>query len=186
MRWIGISILTWATLGQAHAQQLGDAYDNGSQVRIGQYTTQSVKPSVDVVQPLEVFVQLNFPRQSVKTIGDAVQYTLMRTGWSLDTATLAPQALEFLALPLPESQRTLDTYRVRDVLQTLMGTTWLWQEDPVRRSLWFVLTPTGQSLPQLQGQLQTRAQVPPSLPVPLPLLSSQTLQSRDVVRGARP
>ncbi|QIL83823.1 hypothetical protein G7047_10705 [Diaphorobacter sp. HDW4A] len=142
MRWIGFSILTWAVLvaqTNAYAQQVGDTYDKGSQVRIGQYSTQASRPSDSEIEPLDVFVELNFPRQSVATVGDAVNYTLMRTGWVLDKAQLGSDAVAFLALSLPESQRRIGTYRVRDVLQTLVGSSWNWKEDPVHRQLWFAL-----------------------------------------------
>ena len=48
-----------------------------------------------------------------------------------------------MRLPLPESQRTVGTFRVRDVLQVLVGSTWAWQEDPVQRRLWLGLSVEG-------------------------------------------
>lgn len=141
MRWIGLLAVPFAVLGtQTQAQQAGDVYDKGSQVRIGQYSTQASTPLDSVSDPLAVFVQLNFPRQGVSTIDQAIQYTLMRTGWRLDMSSLHPDAAQFLSLPLPESQRSIGTFRVRDVLAALLGSTWHWHEDPVRRRLWFTLT----------------------------------------------
>lgn len=142
MRWIGrigLSVLMWAALQQVHAQQVGDTYDKGAQVRIGQYSTQSTKPDASVSEPLDVFVALTFPRKTVMTVGDAIEYTLMRTGWTMDKAVLTPDASAFLNLNLPESQRRMGTYRVRDLLQALLGPTWVWVENPVRRSTWFTL-----------------------------------------------
>ncbi|MFE1574124.1 hypothetical protein ACFIQG_20295 [Comamonas odontotermitis] len=119
--------------------QVGDTYDGGAQVRIGQYSTQSTEPAPSVSDPLAVFVQLNFPRQGVASIEDAVRYTLMRTGWNLAPELLPPEAQAFLRLPVPESQRSLGTFRVRDVLQALTGPTWRWWQDPVHRRQWFTL-----------------------------------------------
>lgn len=123
---------------QAQAQ-VGDTYDNGTQVRIGQYSTQASTPGHSVSDPLSVFVALTYPRQDVATIDGAIEYTLKRTGWQLDRSKLSLEAAQFLRLPLPESQRSLGTYRVRDVLKTLVGETWRWDEDPIRRRLWISL-----------------------------------------------
>ena len=141
VRCLGL-LVSLALVGFAHAQQVGDTYDKGSQVRIGQYSTQSTLPDQSASDPLSVFVQLHYPRQGVATIGEAVAYTLLRTGW-----TLGPnqpiEAQAFMRLPLPESQRTVGTFRVRDVLQVLVGSTWAWQEDPVQRRLWLGLSVEG-------------------------------------------
>ena len=135
-------VVSLVLLGHAHAQQVGDAYDNGTQVRIGQYSTQSTLPDQTASDPLSVFVQLHYPRQGVATIGDAIAYTLLRTGSALGPDQLV-EAQAFMRLPLPESQRTVGTFRVRDVLQVLVGSTWVWREDPVQRRLWLNLSPEG-------------------------------------------
>lgn len=161
MRWIGLLAVPFAMLGsQTQAQQVGDVYDKGgTQVRIGQYSTQASTPQESVSDPLAVFVQLSFPRQSVSTIEQAVQYTLMRTGWRLDVPSLHPDAAQFLSLPLPESQRSIGTFRVRDVLSALLGDTWRWHEDPVRRTLWFTLADAGEQHAQA-GMASVAHEVP--------------------------
>lgn len=125
----------------AMAQQVGDLYDGGRTVRIGQYSTQSAVPAQNEVEPLEVFVLLHYPKQTVRTVGDAIQHTLTRTGWRLaDPFQMQQEAQQFMGLPLPESQRSIGTYRVKDVLQTLAGTpTWSWKYDYVSRVVWFEL-----------------------------------------------
>lgn len=113
------------------------------QMQVGRYTTALAKPARTVSRPLEVFVQISYPRQTVRTVGDAVDHTLVRTGWRLvQRSSLSADAARFLDLPLPESQRSLGPYRVREVLQVLLGETWVWQQDPVRRLLWFTMAPS--------------------------------------------
>ena len=157
MRWIGL-LVALAVWGVAQAQQVGDTYDKGTQVRIGQYSSQSTLPDQSVSDPLAVFVHLSYPRQGVVTVGDAVRYTLLRTGWSLQPDKLQPDASGFLQLPLPESQRTMGIYRVRDVLQALVGDTWRWTEDPVQRKLWISLAGSGAALVPESALTQLRVE----------------------------
>lgn len=150
------------------AQSVGDTYQNGSLVRIGQYSTQASTPAQTEIEPLDVFVLLNYPKQTVFTVGDAINYTLTRSGWRLvDPAQMQPEAARFLSLPLPESQRQLGTYRVRDVLETLAGgATWKWQFDYVTRTLWFQLSNPALSASQLPEKQAINAAVPAqSVPV---------------------
>jgi type IV pili sensor histidine kinase/response regulator len=115
---------------------------DGSQVVVGRYSTRAAQPEPGVAEPLDVVVQLSFPRQQVATIGDAVRYTLLRTGFTLiDAASLGPQAERFLQLPLPESQRELGPYRVQAVLDVLLGPAWTWHHDPLERRVWFTVAP---------------------------------------------
>ena len=143
------------------AQSVGDTYQNGLLVRIGQYSTQASTPAQPEIEPLEVFVLLNYPKQTVFTVGDAINYTLTRSGWRLiDPAQMQPEAARFLSLPLPESQRQLGTYRVRDVLETLAGgATWKWQFDYVTRTLWFQLSKPVLSATQSFEQQEINASV---------------------------
>ena len=110
------------------------------QMQVGRYTTTVAAPPDAAARPLDVYVQLNYPRQTVQTVGDAIQHTLLRTGWRLvEPSALAPQAANLLNLPLPESQRVVGPYRARTVLEVLTGPTWQWHEDPIQRLVWFTV-----------------------------------------------
>jgi type IV pili sensor histidine kinase/response regulator len=114
--------------------------DNGAQVQIGRYTTQGTVPPPELVNPLSVYAQLNFPRQTVQTVGQALDYTLMRTGYRLvERSVLSDQARGFLELTLPESQRQVGPYPVQAILTTLLGTSWRLKQDPITRQVWFEL-----------------------------------------------
>ena len=83
----------------------GRIVDEG-QMQVGRYTTTVAAPPEAAARPLDVYVQLSYPRQTVQTVGDAVRHTLLRTGRRLvEPSALAPQAAHLLNLPQPESQR---------------------------------------------------------------------------------
>lgn len=119
---------TWAQTRQA----------DGDQIQIGRYSSQGAKPAIELSDPLSVIAQLNFPRQTVETVGQAIDYTLLRTGYRIvGQENLGELALRFLTLPLPESQRNIGPYQVNDILQILLGSAWVLQSDSVTRQVWF-------------------------------------------------
>lgn len=125
-----------AAIAQAPARPIPLELDG--EMQVGRYTTASAEPAAEVSDPLAVQARLTYPRQTVRSVGDAIDHTLLRTGWRLvSPSALEPDAARFLGLPLPESQRTLGPYRVRTILNVLLGSTWEWHEDPVQRLVWF-------------------------------------------------
>ena len=154
------SLLPAATLLLAGAccAQVPSIVEHGTEVVLGRYSTQSAEPPPDAAEPLDVVAQLSFPRATVRTVGDALQHTLLRTGYTLvEASDLALEARRFLELPLPESQREVGPYRVTKVIDVLLGSTWRWHRDPLRRRLWFTVAPAYAALVQ-----------PPSPLAPLP------------------
>ena len=139
---------------------------DGEQMQVGRYTTTLAKPAQAAASPLDVYIQITYPRQTVQTVGDAVRHTLQRTGWRLvEPSALAPDASRFLTFPLPESQRTLGPYRAREVLQVLLGDTWVWHEDPVRRLVWFTVAPRLTVLtPEPAASTPVAEQITPPVP----------------------
>jgi type IV pili sensor histidine kinase/response regulator len=110
------------------------------QVQVGRYTTQSAQPSAELGEPLSVNAQINFPRQTVSTVGQALDYTLIRTGYRMvDPMALSEQARSFLSLPLPESQRRMGPYSAKNILRILLGSAWTLKTDPITRQVWFEL-----------------------------------------------
>ena len=112
---------------------------DGDGMRIARYTTAKAAPVMQASEPMAVMARISFPRQTVRTVGDAVHHTLLRTGWKLDENTLTSEARGVLVLPLPDSHRVLGPYEVRTILQVLLGRSWAWCEDPVRRTVTFKL-----------------------------------------------
>lgn len=110
-----------------------------SQVQVSRYTSAVSRPTAEQIEPLQAIVQITLPRD-VQTIGAALDYVLMRTGYSLGSATTAAQE-RFRSLPIPESQRVLGPYSVELVLQALLGTEWQLVTNHLQRVVSFVEPP---------------------------------------------
>ena len=116
--------------------------DGGSKVQLGRYTSKDSTPEESTLKPLEVVAQIHFPRSTVVTVGEAIRHTLLRTGYSLpDPAALPIYERRVLDLPLPESQRVLGPFRVKDILQVLLGPAWQLNQDDIQRIVWFSVAP---------------------------------------------
>jgi type IV pili sensor histidine kinase/response regulator len=105
------------------------------ETRVGRYTTVSARPAESDANPLAVIAQVHFPRGVVVTVGDAVRYVLLRTGYRL----VAPEALDervktVFALPLPDHQRVLGLYRV-DAMLGALGQPFRLVADPTARTV---------------------------------------------------
>jgi conjugative transfer region protein (TIGR03748 family) len=131
-------VLLAVVAATAHPVLAQTVTPDGSQVQVGRYTTQAGAPTESLSDPLSVYAQLSYPRQTVNTVGEALAHTLVRTGFRLVPAeALEEAARNFLALPLPESQRRMGPHRVSDLLKTLLGPAWQLHSDPVSRQVWF-------------------------------------------------
>lgn len=112
--------------------------DGNKRLQLGRYTTAEALPQPHLNEPLALVAQLTFPHEQVTTVGEAIEYTLLRTGYALvDSQSLTSDARRFLGLPLPEAQRTLGPFSVQDVLNVLVGTAWRWHTDHITRRVWF-------------------------------------------------
>lgn len=135
------------------------------QMRVGRYTTVQALPAAQAADPLATYVRITYPRQTVRTVGDALRHTLLRTGWQLSSETaLSADASRLMTLPLPESQRTLGPYTVRTVLEVLTGPSWRWHEDAMQRVVWFNPQPVVDAPPTVPAQPATTAQPGQSAP----------------------
>lgn len=132
---------------------------DADQVQIGRYSTQAAEPPAELADPLAIYAQLSYPRQAVESVGAALNYTLMRTGYRLvENDALTPSARAFLQLPLPESQRRMGPYQVRTILATLLGPAWALHIDPVTRQVWFSLASEPVQAPQARTEVSVDAE----------------------------
>lgn len=150
------------------------------QMQVGRYTTTVAAPAEAAARPLDVYVQLSYPRQTVQTVGDAVRHTLLRTGWRLvEPSALAPQAAHLLNLPLPESQRVVGPYRARTVLEVLTGPNWQWHEDPIQRLVWFTVKAEQMAAVASPAADAQQAHAGVTTPVVTPLIEPQALPGQE-------
>ena len=158
----GVAILGFAA--QANAD---DAYsgvppsarlvEHGTQMQVGRYTVVPSTPSDKVIEPLLVIAKLTFPRQTVVTIGGAINYVLMRTGYRL-ADEVGESAKAFLALPIPENQRSIGPYQVQDILTVLLGKSWNLTLDHRNRIVGFVSAPGFDSVEEIKSRNDALAQ----------------------------
>lgn len=138
--------------------------DGNKRLMIGRYSTAEAAPPQGLAEPLALVAQITFPREQVATIGEAIDYTLLRTGYALvDAQAMPADARRFLGLPLPEAQRTLGPFSVQDMLAVLVGKAWTWHTDHVSRRLWFTLA-NGQAPRRLQPIVSAQPSAPAQQP----------------------
>lgn len=112
---------------------------------IGRYSAEREGPMVTQRDLLALPVSSRFPG-TVQTVGQAVEATLMTTGYRLSPPLTAdPERAAVLALPLPVAHREFRNTPVRRVLKTLIGPAFKLIEDPVHRLVSFERC--GQSAP---------------------------------------
>ena len=108
-----------------------------SEIQVGRYSLVSAEPTVAQTDLLATTVTVHFPAQ-IQTVGESVGYLLRRSGCRLaETAALAREAKDLLALPLPAAHRQLGPMPLRRALETLAGPTFHLVEDPVHRLIAF-------------------------------------------------
>ncbi|AHJ02735.1 hypothetical protein ACUT8K_002924 [Vibrio parahaemolyticus] len=102
-------------------------------VRTGRYSKSLIKPSDTQLDPLKMNVDLVFPKY-VSTVGDAVQYLLLPTGYSIPSNSewLDPAFVIVGKQPLPINQRKIKG-SVKDVLKALAGDQFIVVRDDVNR-----------------------------------------------------
>lgn len=113
------------------------------ETQVARYTTVSAAPGEADANPLAVVAKVHFPREVVVTVGDAVRYLLIRTGYRLLPAErMLPAVSDVFALPLPDNQRVLGPYRVEALLGVLMGKPYTLRVDPALRTISYDTTST--------------------------------------------
>ena len=114
-----------------------------NETQVARYTTIVAQPDEADSNPLAVIAKVHYPRQVVQTVGDAVRYLLLRTGYQLaPDASLDPAVTSVLALRLPDNQRVLGPFRVDVMLATLMGRPFRMEADPTTRQIRYSLLAT--------------------------------------------
>lgn len=115
-------------------------------IQTGRYSVVEPKPTAGQASPLMTMTAIKYPRQ-VKTVGQAITYTLKRSGYRLAPQYAHdPNMKVLIDLPLPEVHRQLGPMTVRQVLNTLSGSAFSLVTDPVHRYISFEVVPQYQSL----------------------------------------
>ncbi|CZI42847.1 TPA: hypothetical protein RG395_000821 [Legionella pneumophila] len=110
--------------------------------QINRYATVANKPLAAQVNPLLAVQQIHFPLE-VQTIGQAIEWWLKFSGFSLVSKEKQPESLQIIMQqPLPQIDRNLGPLTVKDGLEVLVGQqSFALIEDPLLRQVNFKLKP---------------------------------------------
>lgn len=132
-------------------------------VRYDRYTLISTAPAHAQRDLLNQMTDIKMPPETIRTVGDALHYSLLETGWSLcaDSGSLSV----LYDRPLPSVHRHLGPVRLSEALQLLAGPAWQMKADQVLRQICFSLR-TGFTAPSaIKPAPATTAKIAPSQPV---------------------
>lgn len=93
--------------------------DSRDVIRYGRYTLVEISPEAGQRELLDQIVDVTVPANLSSSVGDALRYVLLRSGYRLceDRSTHSPLD----ALPLPVAHTHLGPMRLRDALTVLVG-----------------------------------------------------------------
>ncbi|MCE3268680.1 MAG: hypothetical protein K0R49_932 [Burkholderiales bacterium] len=133
---------------------LSSAYAEVTQV--GRYLTTENKPRAAQVDLLSQDFQVRFPT-SVQTIGEAMDYLLKQSGYSLIPEAKRGEALKVvLGKPLPAIDRDFGPMKLKDGLATLAGPVFILVNDPLNRMVSFKLRDQYSSLYEQSKKVHLR------------------------------
>lgn len=122
-------------VGMAHGVVAAASADRYT---ISRYTTIDTTPELRQSNPLLTVVSYSFP-PTVVTVGQAINYTIEQTGYTLASMTNLPESTKvMLTLPLPSVQRKFSYVTVQSALKTLAGDAFILLVDPIHRVITFV------------------------------------------------
>lgn len=105
--------------------------------KLNRYTNINTGYSAQRTNPLNTVVSIKYP-PSIKTVGQAIFYSLEDSGYSLSKEDhLTEEAKTLLSLPLPRSHRQFKYLSVEAILKTLSGEAYSLLVDPVTRRINF-------------------------------------------------
>jgi type IV pili sensor histidine kinase/response regulator len=123
--------------------------------RYGRYTLVELAPESAQLNLLLQVVDLKLPSTMTITVGDALQYVLLRSGYGLCDS--ASQGTELFNLPLPAAHLSLGPLLLRDALQTLAGPAWSLKTNARLRKVCF--DPVDDFTPAKTSAISARSEV---------------------------
>jgi conjugative transfer region protein (TIGR03748 family) len=128
-------------------------------LRYGRYTLVELTPTRAQRDLMQQIVEITLPPTMNATVGEALRYLLLKTGFQLCDHSEAEQILD--ALPLPAADLHLGPMRLRDALQVLIGSAWSFDVDERTRRVCLQRAPAAFSgSPSAQAQRTEGTQHP--------------------------
>lgn len=126
--------LSWATAEGSHPAEL----------RYDRYTLVSTEPTPEQLDLLAQIIDVSIPSSLSPSVQEALQYVLLRSGYSLCPGTVAVKVL--FTRPLPAAHYRLGPIPLRRALEVLAGPAWQLTTDEVSRSVCFEQQKTNASI----------------------------------------
>ena len=140
-----LSAAIFCTVGATALPAYSETLQGNQDARIevmqtGRYSLVKNIPPVDQLNPLKVVIKTRIP-QSIKTVGETVDFLLVRSGYSLaDQSVLSKEAKILLKHDLPQVHRVIGPMTLDQALHTLSGSAFELVVDPVLRKVAFELS----------------------------------------------
>ena len=125
-------------------------------VRSGRYTLVEIVPERGQRDPMEQIVDVAIPATMTPTVGEALRYVLLRSGYRLCEGDEATRELD--ALPLPAVHLHLGPLTLRQALEILIGSARELAVDEAARQ---VCVRHRSSIGTAPGEIVSRSQMPP-------------------------
>lgn len=125
-------------------------------VRSGRYTLVEIVPERGQRDPMEQIVDVAIPATMTPTVGEALRYVLLRSGYRLCEGDEATRELD--ALPLPAVHLHLGPLTLRQALEILIGSARELTVDEASRQ---VCVRHRSSMGTAPGEIVSRSQLPP-------------------------
>jgi type IV pili sensor histidine kinase/response regulator len=104
-------------------------------VQTGRYTAVYAVPTDAQRDPLQTIVTVSFPKD-IETVGQAVNYLLVDTGYSISDALYWDvEVFELVRHPLPAIQRELGPLTILDAIWTIVGPAFTVSINAIDRSV---------------------------------------------------
>jgi len=113
--------------------------------RYGRYTLVELAPEAAQQNLLLQVVDIDLPPAWAISVGDALHYVLLRSGYGLCDST--PETAVLFGLPLPAAHLSLGPIVLRDALQILAGPAWTLQSNEQLRKVCFTVAGSTYSEP---------------------------------------
>jgi type IV pili sensor histidine kinase/response regulator len=104
-------------------------------VRYGRYTLAELAPDSAQQDLMLQVIDVTVPATLTATVGDALRYVLLRSGYQLCESNGPFESLE--ALPLPAAHLHLGPLKLHDALQVLAGSAWQLEVNQAARRVCF-------------------------------------------------
>jgi type IV pili sensor histidine kinase/response regulator len=106
-----------------------------AELRYGRYTLVSTEPTTEQRDLLAQIIDVNIPSSLSPSVQEALQYVLLRSGYSLCPVTESVKVL--FTRPLPAAHYRLGPIPLSSALQVLAGPAWQLTTDEIGRSVCF-------------------------------------------------